>query len=62
MTNHDHDFMRVLKNAQPKSAADSDGVKAVVYAPEGAEMDESLGIEVVGLNAATMAAMVARRC
>jgi len=68
----DDELAKIIANAQPKTIArvskedllgsKRKDVKAVLFLPEGADLSDSLDIEVVGLNAATMAAMAARRC
>lgn len=51
-----------ISKAELAHAEPLDKVKAVLFIPEGASIKDDLEIEVVGLSAATLGAMVARRC
>jgi hypothetical protein len=71
MTDDDRELAKLIATANPKSIARiskenllgaKKSAKAVLFLPEGVDLNDSLDIEVVGLNAATMAAMAARRC
>lgn len=52
----------VVTASQLSQLKRSVGPKAVLFLPDGVELDDDLQIEVVGLNKAAMTAMVARRC
>ena len=67
----DKELLNAIAAARPKAmgvvrAKDllvSQKPKAVLFVPEGQDLDsDNLEVEVVGMNAAPMAAMVARRC
>lgn len=71
MTDDDQELAKLIANAKPRSIAriskehllgSSKSTNAVLFLPEGSDLNDSLDIEVVSLNAATMAAMAARRC
>ena len=67
----DKEFAKLVASAEPKSLgrvskeqlfSTKEKAKAVLFLPDGSDLSDALDIEVVGLNAATMAAMAARRC
>lgn len=64
----DDKLVEIIRTAKPKGlgtlnkSGSGRAGKAVLFVPEGSDLAANLKIEVVGLNAAALAAMVARRC
>jgi hypothetical protein len=70
----DREAARVFEEANPNTVgfvsrsdlgeliSRREGPRAVMFVPEGVDLEKELAIEVVSINPAAMAAMVARRC